>query len=338
MEKVIKLASNENPFGTSRYVWEALERVKHDLALYPEGDAPLLKEKVAEQVEVDPRRLIFGNGSDEVIRLITRTYLEPGDEAVMAENTFSRYETNVCIDGGIPVKVPMVEGKHNLPAMLDAITERTKLVFLCNPDNPTGTILTEQELTSFLEQVPGHVLVILDEAYFEYVESPDYPDSISQLDYNPQIIILRTFSKIYGLAALRVGYGIAHPDVIKELQKVRDPFNVNRLAQVAALAAVEDQTFVNYCRIQNRVGLKMITSRLDELGLSYFPPHGNFVLINTSRPSEEAYQALLRQGVIVRPGSQLGFPTHIRVTVGTKEQNEEFLRVLREWVEGIRTE
>ncbi|WP_044640225.1 histidinol-phosphate transaminase [Risungbinella massiliensis] len=332
-EKTIKLASNENPFGSSRYVWEAIEKAKFDLALYPEGDAPLLKEKVAEQVEVDPRRLIFGNGSDEVIRLLTRAYLEAGEEAVMAEHTFPRYETNVRIDGGVPVKVPLLDGKHDLQGMLAAITEKTKLVFLCNPDNPTGTIFHEAELQAFLDEVPPQVLIILDEAYVEYVDDPDYPDSISLLDYNPQIVILRTFSKIYGLAALRVGYGIAHPDVIQELQKVRDPFNVGRLSQIAAIAAIEDQTFVNYCRIQNRMGLKVIKEKLTDLGLRYLEPHGNFILFDTGRPSEEGFQALLKQGIIVRPGNLLGFPNHLRVSVGTREENEEFLKVLTNWIQ-----
>lgn len=338
LERVIKLASNENPFGQSRRVWEAIEKAKDQLQLYPEGDAPELKEAVAEQVEVDPRRLIFGSGSDEVIRLLTRAYLEPGDEAVMSQRSFIRYKSNVLIDGGVPVEVPTKDGYHDLPAMLEAITDRTKLVFLCNPDNPTGTIFTEEQLESFLDQVPPHVLVVLDEAYAEYVEHPDYPDSISQLDYNPQIVVLRTFSKIYGLASLRIGYGIGHPDVINELHKVRDPFNVNRLAQYAAKAAIEDQSFVRYCRIQNSIGKKMIMEKLSELGFSYYEPHGNFILFDTKRPAEEGFQALLQRGIIVRPGSQLGYPTHLRVTIGTKEENEEFLKALTEWTEEIKND
>ncbi|MFC7442117.1 histidinol-phosphate transaminase [Laceyella putida] len=332
LEDVIKLASNENPFGCSPKVWEALEGIKGEFQYYPEGAAPELREKLAEHLEVDPRRLIFGNGSDEIVQIIARTYLDRGDESVMADLTFPRYETVTRIEGGVPVVVPLKEGVHDLEGMLAAITDKTRLVWVCNPNNPTGTIVSHEALSDFLDRVPPHVLVVVDEAYHEYVTDSAYPDTISLLDYNPQIIILRTFSKIYGLAALRIGYGIAHPDVVAELERVREPFNVNRLAQKAAIAAVEDETFVFYCRTQNRIGISQMTEKFDEWGLSYFPAHGNFILVDTGHPADEVDEYLLRHGVIVRSGLHLGFPTHIRVTVGKKEQNERFLEVLHAYL------
>ncbi|MRG27705.1 MULTISPECIES: histidinol-phosphate transaminase [Laceyella] len=333
LEDVIKLASNENPFGCSPRVWKALEEIKGEFQYYPEGAAPELREKLAEHLEVDPRRLIFGNGSDEIVQMLARTYLEPGAESVMADFTFPRYDTVTRIEGGVPVVVPLREGVHDLEGMLAAITEKTRLVWICNPNNPTGTIVGQDLLSDFLDRIPPHVLVVLDEAYYEYVTDSTYPDSISLLDYNPQIIILRTFSKIYGLAAFRVGYGIAHPDVIAELERVREPFNVNRLAQKAAAAAVEDEAFVLYCRNQNRMGIKQMTEKFDEWGLSYFPAHGNFILVDTGHPADEVFQHLLHRGVIVRSGVHLGFPEHIRVTVGKKEQNERFLEELHAFLQ-----
>ncbi|MBH8603377.1 histidinol-phosphate transaminase [Thermoactinomyces sp. CICC 10522] len=332
LEEVIKLASNENPFGCSPKVWPALAGEQGRFHLYPEGLAPELREKLAEHLETDPRRIIFGNGSDEVVQMIARAYLEPGTESVMADRTFPRYETVVRIEGATPVKVPLKNGVHDLEGMLEAITEKTRVVWICNPNNPTGTIVSGDDLSDFLDRVPEHVLVVIDEAYYEYVTDPSYPDSLSLLDYNPQIVVLRTFSKIYGLAAFRIGYGVGHPDVITELNRVREPFNVSRLAQTAAIAALEDQSFVVYCRNQNRLGLKKITEKLEEWGLGYYPAHGNFLLIDTGFPAGEVFEALLRQGVIVRSGEALDFPTHIRVSIGTQEENERFLHSLAEFL------
>lgn len=333
LERVIKLASNENPFGSSKEVWKAIEQGKDALQLYPEGLAPDLREKLAEHLEVDPRRLIFGNGSDEIVQMIARSYLEPGAEAIMADLTFPRYETVTKIEGATPILVPLQNGTHDLDGMLQAISEKTRVVWICNPNNPTGTIVGREELERFLDQVPGHVLTVIDEAYAEYVTDSSYPDSLSLLDYNPNIIVLRTFSKIYGLAALRVGYGVAHPDVVTEMNRVREPFNVNRLAQLAASAAVEDQTFVFYCRNQNLNGRKQITERFDQLGLFYYPSHGNFILFDTGYPANDVFQFLLHRGVITRSGVGLGFPTFIRVTIGSKEENEIFLKELQAFLD-----
>lgn len=333
LERVIKLASNENPFGCSPKVWESLTQIKEQFHLYPEDDAPLLRQKLAESLEVDERRLVFGNGSDEVIQMIARAYLEAETESVMAAPTFPRYGTATRIESAVPIEIPLHDGKHDLDAMLQAVTDKTRLVWVCNPNNPSGTFVDHEALSTFIDQLPEHVLVILDEAYIEYVTNDTFPDSLSLLDYNPRIIILRTFSKIYGLASFRAGYGIAHPDVIQQLSRVREPFNLNRLAQAATLAAVEDETFVFYCRNQNRLGMKQITERLDEWGISYYPSQANFLLINTGYDGDEAFSHLLQQGVIVRSGKALGFPTYLRVTIGKKEENEAFLSGLQDFLQ-----
>lgn len=333
LTEVIKLASNENPYGCSDQVWTALEKEKESFHLYPEGNAPLLAERLAEHLEVDSRRLIFGNGSDEVVQMICRAYLSAGEEAVIADPTFSRYETGISIEGATPIKVPLKEGTHDLVAMANAITEKTRLVWICNPNNPSGTIVHQQALESFLDQLPKDVMVILDEAYEEYVTDPDYPDSLGLLDDHPHIIVLRTFSKIYGLAAFRIGYGIAHPDVVGELQRVREPFNTNRLAQRAALAAVEDQAFVEKCKRENQAAIKTVCQQFDEWGIKYYPAHGNFILFDTGYPADEVFSFLLQRGVIVRSGKALGFPTFLRVTLGSPAENERFLQTYAAFLE-----
>jgi histidinol-phosphate aminotransferase len=333
LEKVIKLASNENPFGCSPKVWESLTQIKDQFHLYPEDDAPMLRKQLAESLEVDERRLVFGNGSDEVIQMIARAYLETGTESIMATPTFPRYETATRIEGAVPVEVPLKNGTHDLNAMLAAVTEKTRLVWVCNPNNPSGTFVDHEALSSFIDRLPEHVLVVIDEAYVEYVTDDSFPDSLSLLDYNPRIIVLRTFSKIYGLASFRAGYGIAHPEVIQQLSRVREPFNLNRLAQAATLAAVKDETFVIYCRNQNRLGMEQVMKQLDEWNINYYPSQANFLLIDTGYDGDEVFSYLLKQGVIVRSGKALGFSTFLRVTIGKKEENEAFLVGLNNYLQ-----
>ncbi|SFS94601.1 histidinol-phosphate transaminase [Marininema halotolerans] len=328
LDEVIKLASNENPLGCSPNVWESLQAERDFFALYPEGEAPLLKEKLAAHLQIEPQRLMFGNGSDEIIQMIGRTFLEPGDETVMADITFPRYKTQTLIEGGKAVEVPLIEGVHDLEGMAAALNERTRIVWICNPNNPTGTMISGEELTSFMKKVPPHVLVVLDEAYEEYVVDSNYPDGIHEVLKDPRVIVLRTFSKIYGLAAFRIGYGVMDPRLIQEMNRVREPFNVNRLAQRAAVAGLEDQDFVKKCRDTNREGLALFEKQLNKWNLSYFPSQGNFILMDTERDANEVFQALLAKGMIIRSGVPLGYPTHIRVTIGTREQNLRFLTEL----------
>jgi histidinol-phosphate aminotransferase len=330
LERIIKLASNENPFGSSPNVKEALIQELDTLSLYPDGAAMELRNQLSSFLGVDAGQLVFGNGSDELVMLTARAYLQPGTNTVMANPTFSVYKTTATIEGAEVIEVPLVNGVHDLSAMLQAINEQTRVVWVCNPNNPSGTIVNEEELVTFLNQVPSSVLVVLDEAYYEYVTDKTYPNSIRLLPEYPNVIILRTFSKIYGLAALRIGYGIAAPEIIDSLNRVREPFNTSRLAQRAAIAALADQAFVDRCKQANEEGKAWIGQALEKQGLSYFPTQGNFILVETGRNGNEIFQSLLQKGVIIRSGAALGFPTAIRVTIGSKEQNEAFIQALRE--------
>ncbi|MGZ0053226.1 histidinol-phosphate transaminase [Brevibacillus gelatini] len=334
LTEVIKLASNENPYGCSPKAKAAIAEQLDSLALYPDGASLSLRWDLAEFLGVKPGQLIFGNGSDENLLMIARAFLSEGTNTVMATPTFSQYRSNAIIEGAELIEVPLKNGVHDLEAMAAAINEKTKVVWVCNPNNPSGTIVTAKELEAFLEKVPRSVLVVLDEAYYEYVVDPEYPQTVPLLDQYPNLIILRTFSKIYGLASLRVGYGIASEELVSALEHVREPFNTGALGQVAARAALHDQEFVVACRERNREGLKQLTDAFDEWGLSYFPSQTNFILVDLKKDSDEVFKKLLAQGIIVRSGNALGFPGYQRITVGTKEQNEKLLSVLKEIVTG----
>ncbi|MFT9847577.1 histidinol-phosphate transaminase [Aneurinibacillus sp. REN35] len=324
LTEVIKLASNENPFGSSPKVKEAIIAELDLLPIYPDGACLELRSAVASFLTVEEQSLIFGNGSDEIVMLIARAYLEAGVNTIMAAPTFSVYKTNAVIEGAEVIEVPCINGAHDLDAMAARINEQTRVVWVCNPNNPTGLMIEEEELVSFLERVPEHVLVVLDEAYVEYVKSTSFPKSIDLLATYKNIIVLRTFSKIYGIAALRVGYGIASPEIVDKLNRVREPFNVNHLAQKAAVAALSDQEFVSRCRTANAEGLAQVYAELDALGVPYYPSETNFVYMMPERASKELFEEMLRQGVIIR-----AFPQAIRVTIGSREQNEKMLAALK---------
>jgi len=330
LTEVVKLASNENPYGCSPLVREAIRNYAAETHIYPDGGCLELRDALGEFLGVEPDRIIFGAGADEIITMIARAFLQPGDETVMASHTFSQYRLNARVEAAEIVEAPMKDGTHDLDAMLERIGPRTKIVWVCNPNNPTGTLVTEAELVRFLERVPSHALVVLDEAYFEYYRGihPDGPDGIRLLGRFSNLIVLRTFSKIYGLAGLRVGYGVSSPDIIRHLNRVRNPFNVNAFAQKAAIAALQDQDFVAECRRRNREGMDRLTAAFDRLGLAYYPSWANFVLVDVRRPAKDMFGALLRKGVIVRGGHELGFPTWLRVTVGSPAENDKFLAAL----------
>jgi histidinol-phosphate aminotransferase len=331
LTEVIKLASNENPYGCSPKVKEAIAAELSNLQLYPDGAAVALKEALSRHYGVAAEQLIIGAGSDELLALIARAFLNPGDEAVMATHTFGQYKHNVTIEGAVPAEVPLVDGTHDLPGMLARINDRTKIVFVCNPNNPTGTMVEHAEVAAFVEQVPSRVMIILDEAYAEYAEAySDFPRSLELFRRHPNVLILRTFSKAYGLASLRVGYGIGTPEVIHSINQVRGPFNTTRIGQAAAAAALADQDFVRSCAARNREGIAYLTDRFSKMGLFFYPAFGNFILVDTGLPAQDVFQALLRKGVIVRGGHQLGFPTFIRVTVGRPEENETFIAALEQ--------
>ncbi|UQZ32400.1 histidinol-phosphate transaminase [Paenibacillus sp. PK3_47] len=327
LSEVIKLASNENPYGASPSAKAAIIADLDNLYLYPDGSAVELTTALAGHLGVENDNIIFGCGSDEIIALIARAFFLPGDETIMADQTFSVYKSNADIEGAVTIEVPLVKGTHDLDAMLAKVTDRTKVIWICNPNNPTGTIVPEEALTAFLDAVPPEVMVVLDEAYYEYVTDLSYSNGIKLLDKYPNLVVLRTFSKIYGLAALRIGYGVASPEIIKLINQVREPFNTSRLAQAGALAALADQEYVQECRRLNKAGIIQLQAEFKRLGLESFPAHGNFIMVDVRKPAAEVFDALLSQGIIVRAGHRL-YPTYIRVTVGSTEQNEAFINAL----------
>lgn len=337
LTEVIKLASNENPFGSSEKVKQAIMSELNQMSIYPDGASVTLTQALAAHHQVETNQIVFGAGSDEIILMICRAFIVAGDETIMADQTFPQYKHNTDIEGAVCIQVPMIDGKHDLPGMLARITDKTKVIWVCNPNNPTGTIVSREELVSFLDQVPKHILVVLDEAYCEYVTEPSFPDGLELLPLYDNLITLRTFSKIYGLASLRIGYGIGNPTVIKLINQVREPFNTSRMAQAAALAAIEDQSFIERCREANRQGIEYMEGEFKRLGLTSFPAHGNFIMFDTGRNAMEMFQAIMRHGVITRAGHKL-YPTYIRVTVGSQAENEKFIQALEAAMQEVAVE
>lgn len=329
LTEVIKLASNENPFGCSEKAKEAIIAELANSSIYPDGASVALTAEAAARLGVGTDQIIFGAGSDDVILMLARAFFVHGDETIMADQTFAQYKHNAEIENAAIIEVPLKEGQHDLPAMLAAVTDKTKIIWICNPNNPTGTIVTHEELEQFLRQVPSSVLVVLDEAYCEYVYDEQFPNGLELLKSYKNLVLLRTFSKIYGLASLRVGYGIGHPDVIRLINLVREPFNTSRIGQAAAKAALADEAFVARCRELNREGLAYVTSELERLGLPYFPAHGNFVMFDTKHPSSQVFDGLLKRGIISR-AKWSKYPTYMRITIGSSEQNEKFIAALEQ--------
>jgi histidinol-phosphate aminotransferase len=325
---VIKLASNENPLGPSPKGVKALQEAVERIHIYPDGNCYYLKEALAQHLGVAPDQLLLGNGSDEMLRMLAETFLNPEDEVILSEHTFSGYQFITRLMGAWDVVVPMKDYTFDLEAMAKAVSPKTKMVFICNPNNPTGTFVTADELDGFLDAVPAGVLVVMDEAYYEYVDDPSYPDTVAMLASRKNLMILRTFSKVYGLAGLRVGYGIGHPDVIFAINRVREPFNVNSLAQAAAVGALADEEFLQESRAVNRAGKAFLYEEFKRLGLSYIPSQSNFILVNVGMDSQEFFRAMLKKGVIVRAGDAFGLPGFIRVTVGREQDNRRFIDAL----------
>lgn len=332
LDEVIKLASNENPYGCSPLVKDAITHALETIAIYPDGYARLLRKKVAQHLHVEEEQLIFGNGSDEVILILCRAYLESGDNIVTASPTFPQYRHNAVIEGAEVKEVPLQNGVHDLDAMLEAIDEKTKMVFVCNPNNPTGTYVNELAFKSFIEKVPKDVLIISDEAYYEYVTESDYPDTLPMLRSYPNLIILRTFSKAYGLASLRVGYGVTSKEIARAVDPGREPFNTNSMAQAAAIAALDDPSFIKECREKNALEMKKYEDFCVKNKFDYFPSQTNFILIDFQRPGSEIFNILLKNGFITRNGEALGYATSVRITLGTSEQNDKIISELTKWL------
>lgn len=334
LTRVIKLASNENPLGPSPKALVALSGTQDMLHRYPDGSAYQLRQAIADRWKVAREQVIVGNGSDEILGLLARTFLTPGDEAIMADHTFVIYKLEVTAVHGKPVVVPLVNWTHDLEAMVRAVTPRTRLLFLCNPNNPTGTIVSAEAVDRLMTKVPEDVIVVFDEAYVEYVRNPQFPDAMAYVKQGRNAIILRTFSKIYGLAGLRIGYGISTSEVIGFLNRVRPPFNANSLAQKAALAALGDDEHVAKSRTVNAAGMEQLESGLRALGVTPIPSETNFLYFDAKQDGRLVFEALLRAGIIVRhiDGAML------RVTIGQPDENAAFLQALKKVLHGERGE
>lgn len=330
LSDIIKLASNENPLGMSSLAREAIIANLENVHLYPDGNATALRSKLAENLSVSTEQIIVGNGSDEIIKMIAEAYLEPGDEVIISEPTFSQYRFAATLMGAEIISVPLNNYCYNLKAIAEKVSEQTKLIFVCNPNNPTGTIVPQNELEQFLQVIPKTVLVVVDEAYYEYVQTDTYPQTVSLLKDYPNLLITRTFSKIYGLAALRVGYGIADPAIISTLARAKEPFNVNTLAQAAALASLNDPQHVQKSIELNEQGKRYLYEQFELLGLDYVPTETNFILADLNADADHIFKQLLAKGVIIRSAAPFGLPSFIRITIGTMEQNRRFIGALRE--------
>lgn len=324
---IVKLASNENPRGPGPKALAAITAAAADVTRYPDGNGFALRSALATRLSVPAGSLVLGNGSNDVLELVTQAFLTPGDEAIYAQHAFAVYPLATHARGARGIEVPAKDYGHDLAAMLAAVTPRTRVVFVANPNNPTGTWIDGAAMEAFVAKVPREVVVVLDEAYDEYLAPADRSRSVSWIGRYPNLIVSRTFSKAYGLAALRVGYGVMDPSVADLLNRVRQPFNVNSLAQAAAIAALADTAYVEESARVNREGMRQIEAGLAGLGVAFVPSHGNFLLVNVG-DGARVYAALLRDGVIVRPVGNYGLPGFLRVTVGLPAENERFLTAL----------
>ena len=330
IEKVTKMASNENPLGPSPRAMEALREHLPSINIYPDGNAYNLKQGLMEYLDVKDTNILVGNGADELITLAAKTYLNPGDEIIMAQPSFGQYQFAALVMDAEPKGVVTKDYRHDLPAMLDAVTDKTRMIFICNPNNPTGTIVTHQELEDFFSRLPEGILVVIDEAYYEFATDPSYPRTLEFLKNGHDILILRTFSKIYGLAGLRIGYGLSKEKIVNDINTVRQPFNANAAGQIAAAAALQDKEYVEKVRRVNEEGKKYLEEELEKMGLFFLPTQANFMFIDMGVDSRDLFQRMLRKGVIVRTGDIFGYPNFIRLTIGTQEQNQRFIEALKE--------
>ena len=325
----IKLASNENPLGPSDRVQKAIADALATLNRYPDGSGFYLRQALAKKHGFMPDNLVLGNGSNELIELLMRAFLRPGDEAVVPHPSFVVYPMIVQAAGGIRVMVMLKDYRLDLEAMARAITPMTKVVFIANPNNPTATMVTADEVEHFMSRVPERTIVVFDEAYIEFALGPDFPETLAYVKQGRKVVVLRTFSKASSLAGLRVGYGVADADAIALMNRIRQPFNVNSLAQAGALAALEDDSHILECVRMIEAGRAFLYEELKALGVRYVPSRANFILVDVGRSAAEIYQKLLHQGVIVRPLTPFGMESALRVTVGTPEENRRLVKALR---------
>lgn len=328
----IKLASNENPLGPPASAVQAVRDAAGDIHRYPDGGGFILTRKLAEKNGVKPENIVLGNGSDDIIGFLAKAFLMPGDEAVMALPSFLMYDIMVKASGATAVCVPLADASEafaiDLAGILESITPKTKMIFLTNPNNPTGTIITKEAFDVFIDAVPNGIVIVVDEAYIEFADRGECVSGQDYIESDRPVVVLRTFSKLYGLAGIRVGYGIMDEEIAKVIHRVRQPFNVNSLAQVAAVAALDDQAYLDETKAVINDGLDYLYSALDDLGINYFPTQANFFLIDVKEQADDVFEKMLREGVIIRSMTSYGYPGYIRVTVGLPEENRRFIEAL----------
>jgi histidinol-phosphate aminotransferase len=334
LEKVMKLASNENPYGPSEKVVEAIVSSLSDINRYPDGGCFRLRKALSEKLHVPGENIVFGNGSDELIILALRAFLSPGEEVILSDPTFLVYKiASEIAEAGI-VTVPAVNFKYDLEGMLSRVTGKTRMIFIVNPENPTGEYINRRELEDFVERLPSHVIVFIDEAYYEFAKGGDYPESLSMTEREDRnVVVSRTFSKAYGLAGLRLGYAVARKDIAAALNKVREPFNVNSIAQAAALAALEEESAMKRSVASVEKEKKKLIAALADMDVEFVPSKTNFVLINTKRDSKKIFRDLLGKGIIVREMSPWDLEGFVRVSLGLPEENEAFIKEFRRVIE-----
>ena len=324
---IIKLASNENPLGAGEQVKEALQQLP-DLSRYPDGNGFILKAAIAKYHNIDPGQITLGNGSNDVLELIARAVVTPAHEVIFSEHAFAVYPLVVQEIGAKSVEIPARDWGHDLEAMQAAITPQTRLMFIANPNNPTGTWSDVVSLKNLLQSIPDNIIVVVDEAYFDYVQETDYPDCITWLQDFPNLVVTRTFSKVHGLAGLRIGYSVSHTDLADLMNRVRQPFNVNSLALIAAEAALTDSMHIERSVALNQAGMQQLTEAFDSMGLHCIPSVGNFLCVDLQQSGTEIYGKLLQEGVIVRPIENYGMPNHLRITIGLEQENKKFINAL----------
>jgi len=328
LKEVIKLASNENPLGPSPKAVQAIRKSLSEINRYPDSQGFYLKRKLARYSNVEPANLVLGNGSDELIDIIIKTFVEEDENIITADITFLEYEIIAQVNGRRIIKVPLRYFKYDLESIKKKIDRKTKLIFIANPNNPTGTYVTKYEIEEFMRDLPDNVLLVMDEAYDTFIDVDDFPNSLKYIK-NKNVIVLKTFSKAYGLAGLRIGYAIARPEFTFYLERVRQPFNTNLLAQAAAIAALDDKKFLRKTKKIILQGKGYLYDSLRKLGIAYVPSVANFILIDVGRDGLDVFKDMLKHGLIVRDMKQYGLKNFIRVTIGTKKENERFIRVLK---------
>lgn len=329
ISNIVKLASNENPLGCSHLAIEAMQAEMNEIARYPDANGYYLKEAICKKLAINMDQITLGNGSNDVLNLIARTFAGPGSEVMFSQHAFVVYPIAAKAVEADAVVVPAKNYAHDLEAMGDAITDKTRLIFIANPNNPTGTCETADSLRAFMQRVPEDVIVVMDEAYYEYVDDADYPQTINWLKQFSNMIITRTFSKAYGLAGARMGYSISHEEIAGLLNRVREPFNVNSFAMAGATAALKDVDFLKQAVSLNRRGMDYLTKELDDMGFAYIPSKGNFLTVDMNTDAAAIYEKLLHQGVIVRPVANYEMPNHLRVSIGLMEENQRFISALQ---------